>query len=72
MSEEKKLELLADIFECDADELSAESDLEEMGVMDSMTALSLIVMMDEEFGKIPSKDQIKAFKTVGDILAYMG
>ena len=72
MSDEKKLELLADIFECDADELTAESDLEEMGVMDSMTALSLIVMMDEEFGKIPSKDQIKAFKTVGDILAYMG
>ena len=71
MTEEKKLELLADIFECEPDELTAESDLEEMGVMDSMAALALIVMMDEEFGKIPSKDQIKAFKTVGDILAFM-
>ena len=54
MTEEKKLELLAEVFDCEA-----------------MSALSLIVMMDDECGKTLTRDQIKGFKTVGDILAWM-
>lgn len=70
MTEEKKLELLADVFDCDAEELSPEKGLEDL--LDSMSSLSLIVLMDDECGKTLTRDQIKAFKTVGDILDFMG
>ena len=33
--------------------------------------LSLIAMLDEEFGKTISGKELKALRTVADILAYM-
>ena len=72
MTEQKKLELLAEVFDCEAEELSAEKTLEELDVMNSMSALSLIVMMDDEFGKELTRNQINTFVTIGDILAFMG
>ena len=38
---------------------------------DSMAKLSLIVMMDEEFGKKLTGEIIREFKTVKDILDFM-
>ena len=38
---------------------------------DSIAALSLIVMLDEHFGKTITGAQIKELSTVSDILAYM-
>ena len=38
---------------------------------DSMTKLSLIVMMEDEFGKKLSGADIKEFKTIRDILNKM-
>jgi len=71
MSEQRKMELLAEAFDCEVEDLSADKTLEELNVLNSMSALSLIVMMDDEFGKELTKNQIKAFKTIGDILAFM-
>ena len=45
--------------------------LDDVDEYDSMAKLSLIVMMDDEFGKKLTGDVIKGFKTVGDILAEM-
>ena len=42
-----------------------------MDEYDSMAKLSLIVMMDDEFGKNLTGDVIKSFVTVGDILKVM-
>ena len=72
MTDAKKLELLAETFDCDVDDLSAEMALEDLENWDSMTKLSLIVLMDDECGKILTSDEIKAFKTVGDVMAFMG
>ena len=44
-------------------------DLEEW---DSMTKLSLIILMDEECGKKLKGEDIKQFVTVQDILDFMG
>ena len=44
------------------------SDLDEW---DSIAALSLIAMLDEQFDKTISGAEIKAMKTVEDILAHM-
>ncbi len=71
MTDEKKLELLADTFDCEAEELSADMALEDLENWDSMTSLSLIVLMDDECGKTLTSDDIKKFKTVGDIMAFM-
>ena len=72
MTDEKKMELLADTFDCNVDDLSSEIPLEELENWDSMTKLSLIVLMDDECGKTLTSDEIKTFKTVGDVMAYMG
>lgn len=72
MSEQEKLALLEDMFELDEGDLSADTVLEDLDEWDSMSRLSLIVLMSDEFDKKLSGDEIKAFNTVGDILAYMG
>lgn len=71
MTDQKKLELLAEVFDRDVEELSPEKELDELDVLDSMSALSLIVMMDDEFGKALTRNDIKSFKTIGDIMAFM-
>ncbi|QFJ56088.1 acyl carrier protein [Pseudobutyrivibrio xylanivorans] len=72
MTDEIKLELLADLFECEVEDLSAEMSVDEIENWDSMTKLSLIVLMDDECGKTLTSDGIKAFKTVRDIMDFMG
>lgn len=72
MADGKKLELLADVFECDVEDLTTDLSLEKLENWDSMTKLSLIVLMDDEFGKNLTSYEIREFKTIGDILAYMG
>ena len=72
MSEKDKLALLEDMFELEEGDLSADTVLDDLDEWDSMSKLSLIVLMNDEFGKKLSGDEIKNFNTVGDILAYMG
>ena len=67
----KKMELLTDLFEMENGELTAETQLEELENWDSMMKLSLIVMIDDEFGKPLPGEQLKAFQTVQDILDFM-
>lgn len=70
MTTEKKLELLADILDMDAGDLTPETELSSLE-WDSVTALSFIAMVDEEFGKEVKGAQIKNFVTVQDALNLM-
>lgn len=72
MTNEKKIEILADVLDLEADELTADMVLADMDEWDSLAGLSLIVVMDEQFGKKLSGTQVKEFVTVQDILDYMG
>ena len=72
MTDDKKLEMLAGVFDCDVTDLSADLTLDNLENWDSMTKLSLIVLMDDEFGKTLTGNEIKKFQTVSDILTYMG
>ena len=72
MDSTKKIALLEELFEMDEGTLRAETALEDIEEWDSITKLSLIVLMDEECGKALKSDEIKGFKTVQDILDYMG
>ena len=72
MTQEKKIALLEDMLELDGGTLKPETELAEIDEYDSMAKLSLIVMMDDEFGKKLTGEQIREFNTVQDILDFMG
>lgn len=71
MELEKKIGLLADLFEVEPEEIVAEQELLSFDAWDSMSKLSLIVLMDDECGKKLTGEQILQFNTVGDILDFM-
>ncbi len=72
MTIKEKLAMLEELFEMDEGSLSAEMVLDELEQWDSMAKLSLIVLMDDEFGKELSGDQIKKFVKIQDVLDFMG
>ena len=72
MTIKEKMALLEDLFEMDEGTLNAETVLSDLDEWDSMAKLSLIVLVDEECGKKLKSDEIRGFKTVQDILDYMG
>ena len=72
MTNKEKLALLEDLFEMDEGTLDAGTELDEIDEWDSMTKLSLIVLMDDECGKKLKSEDIKGFSTVQDILDFMG
>lgn len=71
MEKEKKMELLEEMLEMDAGTLKEDMILEEMDEWDSLSMLSLIVLIDEEFGKTIDSTDIRKLVTVKDILDIM-
>lgn len=71
MTEMEKIEMLEETWELDEGTLTADTVLADVDEYDSMAKLSLIVMMDDEFGVKLTGDMIKGFVTVGDILKLM-
>lgn len=70
MTQEEKLEALAEIFDTDAGSLSPDKQLDEIG-WDSMTMLSVIALVKAKFDKKLPGSEIRAFETVGDIMGVM-
>ena len=71
MSEREKLALLEYMLELDEGDLTTDKALDDIDEYDSMAKLSLIVLMEDEFGVKLNGDMIKSFNTVGDIVALM-
>jgi acyl carrier protein len=71
MENSKKIALLEEMMELDQGTLSEETKLGDIEEYDSMAKLSLIVLMNDEFGKKLNSNQIKGFQTVKDILEFM-
>ncbi len=71
MEIEKKLELLEEMMELDGGTLKPETVLENLDEWDSLASLSLIVLLDEKFGKEIGGEDIKKLKTIQDILDIM-
>lgn len=72
MTQEEKIALLADMLEIETSALAPETTLDSIDEYNSMAKLSLIVLMDDECGKKLTGEQIREFKTVKDILDFMG
>ena len=71
MTDREKLALLEDMLELDEGDLALDMALDDIDEYDSMAKLSLIVLMEDEFGIKLTGDVIKGFETVGDITALM-
>lgn len=71
MSGKEKLAMLEETLDLEEGTLAADTVLADLDEYDSMAKLSLIVLMDDEFGVKVTGDMIKGFKTVADILAIM-
>ncbi len=72
MENSKKIEMLEELLELEPGTLSPETMLTDIDEYDSMSKLSLIVMMDDEFGKKLTGEKILKFVTIRDILDFMG
>lgn len=67
----EKLALLEDILDVDSGSLSCEQTLEDIDEWDSLSALSVVVMIKDEFNKKLTGDQVRSFKTIQDIIDVM-
>ena len=71
MTDKEKIVMIEETLEVEEGSLSADTILSGLDEYDSMAKLSLIVLMDDEFGVRLTGEMVKGFKSVGDILAVM-
>lgn len=71
MTREEKIEIIADILEVEPDEVQEDMVLEDFETWDSVAVLSVIAMMDENFGKYPHASEIRSYIKVGDLMENM-
>lgn len=71
MTLEEKLAALEEIMELDEGTLKPDMELDDIDEWDSLSALSYVVMMQDEFGRKMRGAEIRAFETVQDILDTM-
>ena len=71
MDIKEKLAALEDMMDLDEGTLTPETALEDIEEWDSLSALSYVVMMKDDFGKKVSGAEVRAFKTVKDIIDTM-
>ncbi len=72
MNNEQKIRMIEEALEIESNGLSEETLLAGVAEYDSMAKLTLIVLCDDEFNKKLTGEQIKEFKTVKDIVDFMG
>ncbi len=71
MEQKEKLMKLEEVMDLDENVLEPETVLSEVEDWDSIAHLSLIILLDEEYGRKISGKEIRALKTVQDILNLM-
>ena len=72
MSEQEKMDFIAEALDVDVSGLSVETELESLEEWDSVAVISFIAMMDDELGVSVKGDAVRANKTVGDLVEFIG
>ena len=65
-------QLIADIFECEEDDITVDTDFVEDLYADSIDGMELAIMLEEEFD-IPdlTEEDFSRFHTVGDVVKFV-
>ncbi len=71
MTVQEKLNLIEEALELDVNSLTEDKALADISEYDSMAKLTIIVLADDEFGTKLTGEQLRDFKTVGDIVAFL-
>ncbi len=71
MERDNKIKLLSEILGVETTEIYEKKKLADFADWDSFAILSFIVMMDEEFGREISGDEVRKLVTVEDALNVM-
>ncbi|MCK9471824.1 MAG: acyl carrier protein [Bacilli bacterium] len=71
MSEKEKIELLEEMMDLDPHSLTKDTVLAKLDEWDSITILSFIVLLDEEFNKSVKAPEIRSLVTIADALNMM-
>lgn len=71
MTNQEKLGILEEMMELEKGTLQEDVMLSDIVEWNSLAKLSFIALMDENFGKKVSANELKQFKTVKDILNFM-
>lgn len=69
MSNEEKMEYIAESLEMEVEELTPDTVLEDLETWDSVAVLSVISIINEKFDRYPNAKEILSYKTVGDLMA---
>ncbi len=72
MENENKAALIAEVLEVDANDIHPDYPLDKFESWDSMAALTLIVMLEENYARTDiDSELIKSLVTVGDVFQIM-
>ncbi|MCB1886728.1 MAG: acyl carrier protein [Rhodocyclaceae bacterium] len=72
MNTSEKLELVADLLSVSPTDITPETPLKSLDTWDSMAALSLVILLEEQFGRADvGGSEIKRLESVADILDLM-
>ena len=71
MEQKEKMEKLEEMMDLEEGTLNSEMSLSDLEEWDSIAHLSLIILLDDDYGKKISGNEIRALKTVQDILTLM-
>ena len=71
MNTQEKLQILAKALDCDPKELIETMELASLEEWDSLAMISLLALMDKNFGRKLSAPQLREFRFVADILNIM-
>ena len=67
--EKKLIEQIAEILEVDT--VAVDDELSSFDEWDSLTALSIIALVDSDYNKTLSHNQLKQFVIVGDLMSFI-
>ena len=70
MTYEDKMICLEDMIDADTGSLTPDTLLSDIDEWDSMAVIALIAVSDDKFNKKITKDQIKCFNKVNDIIDF--
>lgn len=68
MSNEEKMEYIAESVEMEVEELTTDMVLEDLENWDSVAVLSVISIINENFDRYPDATEILSYKTIGDLM----
>lgn len=71
MTDLEKMQCIADSVEMEVDELTPDTVLSDLENWDSVAVLSIIAVINENFNRFPSAEDILSFKTVKELMDSM-